>query len=258
MTDTEKPALMARSRKLILPAIAAAIGLAILLNLGIWQLDRLAWKEALIEKVEADLSSDPVAPPSQSEWTSITPGDDYRRVRVSGRFEDGAAFYYTALTRPVGEASGPGYMVYSPFVADTGETILVNRGFLPQDLPEAARASALRPAEENQTISGILRLSEKPNWTTPAVDETTRIWFARDTEHIGKVLGVAGPKLAPFSIDLDKEFTPAGGFPQAGETVVRFKNDHLGYALTWFGLAATLLGVFLAYAATILWPRKET
>lgn len=258
MIGTNRLDLATTARRLVIPAIAAAIGMTILVNLGFWQLDRLAFKKALIEQVEAGLSGAPVAPPTRGMWPTLSTEDDYGRVQVSGHFLEGAAFYYTSLTDPAGRASGPGYMVYSPFATDDGATILINRGFVPQDLPEDLRTAALEPEAGRQILTGILRLSEKPNWTTPSVDPETRIWFARDTEHMGEVLGVSGPDLAPFSVDLDGTFTPASGFPQAGETVVRFKNDHLGYALTWFGLAATLLGVFLAYAATLLWPRKKT
>ncbi len=244
-------------RKLLFPFLAALAGLAILLNLGFWQLNRLAWKSDLIARVEAGLSSDPAPLPSHPGWSALGETDDYKRVSLIGEFQDGAAFYYTALTEPKGPASGPGYLVYAPFVAESGWTVLVNRGFIPLDMPNDRRQKALAPPQGRLPLTGILRLSERPNWTTPAADETGRIWFARDTDHMGDVLGVEADVLAPYSVDLEAAFTPEGGFPQAGETIVRFKNDHLGYALTWFGLAATLVGVFLTYAAGVLRPRKD-
>ena len=170
---------------------------------------------------------------------------------------EGAAFYYTALSNPAGTYGGPGLMVYSPFETEQGWVVLVNRGFLPQDLPVAERDKLLSVLPELVEITGLLRLSEEPNWTTPNADLKQRIWFARDTDEMAKLLDVPDRLLAPYSIDLDAEFTPSTGLPQAGETIVRFKNDHLGYALTWFGLAATLVGVFLAYAATLVWPRRD-
>ena len=244
-------------RVLLLPTIAAAVALAVLLNLGFWQLDRLAWKERLIEKVAADVVTPPVAAPGPAAWADLSSEDDYRHVAVTGRFLEGAVFYYTALTGPAGPVGGPGVMVYAPFETDDGWVVLVNRGFLPQGLDAARRAAAVAPPEGDWRLTGLLRLSEKPNWTTPETDPDDRIWFARDTDAMAGVLGVASANLAPYSIDLDAEFTPPSGLPQAGETVVRFKNDHLGYALTWFGLAATLIGVYLTYAASILWPRKK-
>jgi len=242
-------------RKLLLPTLATLIALAILLNLGFWQLDRLAWKEALIEQVEAGVSADPVAAPGPAAWQDIGQADDYRHVAASGRFLDGAVYYYTALNKPVGAIGGPGRLLYAPFETDEGWVVLVNRGFVPQDLSAAEGETLSVPPEDVRQLTGLLRLSEKPNWTTPAPSDG--LWFARDTEAMGEALGIAPAKLAPYSIDLGAAFTPPEGLPQAGETIIQFKNDHLGYALTWLGLAATLVGVFLTYAATVLWPRNR-
>ncbi|WP_395174772.1 SURF1 family protein [Roseibium alexandrii] len=247
---------MGRARKLIIPAIAAMIGLAILLNLGFWQVRRLAEKETLIEQVEAGLKSAAVAAPGVADWDGLGDEDDYRRVSVTGRFLDQNVFYYLSLTDPVGTYGGPGELVYSPFETADGWTVLINRGFLPDGVPDDIKRQALTPPTGGQTLVGLLRLSETPVWTTPAPDLNAKLWFARDTAAMAEAMNVGG-NLAPYSIDLEAVHTPEGGLPQAGETLVRFKNDHLGYALTWFGLAATLVGVFLAYAAAVLWPRKQ-
>ncbi|PVB63065.1 SURF1 family protein [Labrenzia sp. 011] len=243
-------------RKLLIPFIAAALALLVLLKLGFWQLDRLAWKENLIVQVEEGVSHAPVEAPGPSEWRDLAEADDYRHVAVTGAFLPGSVFYYTALGNPAGPVGGPGVMTYAPFRTTEGWVVLVNRGFLPQGLDGEHQRLALQPPEGTMELTGLLRLSEKPNWTTPETDPADNIWFARDTWAMGEVLGVDPAELAPYSIDLDAEFTPAGGLPQAGETIVRFKNDHLGYALTWFGLAATLVGVFLTYAIGVIWPRS--
>ncbi|WP_420411952.1 SURF1 family protein [Roseibium sp.] len=248
---------MGRFGKLVIPSLAAIVGLTILLNLGFWQVRRLAEKEVLIEQVEAGLLAAPVAAPAPADWGRLSDVDDYRRVTVTGQFKDDHVLYYISLSDPVGTFGGPGEMVYSPFETDAGWTVLVNRGFLPYGLPEDRKKIALTPPAGDQTLTGLLRLSEAPVWTTPEPDLNARMWFARDTDAMAKSMGVDLKGLAPFSIDAEQQFTPPGGLPQAGETLVRFKNDHLGYALTWFGLAATLIGVFLAYAATLLWPRKK-
>jgi len=244
-------------KKLLIPAIAAAVGLIILLNLGFWQLNRLEWKTNLIAQVEAGVLKPPVEAPGPDSWKEIGETDDYRHVKVTGEFLDGNTFYYTALSDPQGRASGPGLMVYAPVRTADGWILLVNRGFLPQVLADPARDAALKTPEGTIELTGLLRLSEKPNWTTPSPDASDRIWFARDTGAMANILGLDAGMLAPYSIDLDADFTPTTGLPQAGETIVRFKNDHLGYALTWFGLAATLVGVFLTYAASMLWPRNR-
>lgn len=242
-------------RKLLLPTLATAVALAILLNLGFWQLNRLSWKEQLIEQVEAGVTAEPVEAPGPSAWTNLGQNDDYRRVALAGRFLDGAVYYYTALNKPAGAIGGPGRLAYSPFETKDGWVVLVNRGFLPQDLEDAEITRLSRTPEGTLQLTGLLRLSEKPNWTTPAPSKG--LWFARDTQAMGDFLDIPQDRLAPYSVDLDVTFTPSEGLPQAGETIVQFKNDHLGYALTWFGLAATLVGVFLTYSASVLWPRKR-
>ena len=258
MTDKSVPAEVSSTplKKLLFPTLAAMAGLAVLLKLGFWQLDRLDQKNALISRVEAGVSSNPVPAPEPADWGGLTIEDDYKRISVSGTFLEGVVFYYTALTSSVGPYDGPGYLVYSPFQTSDGWRLMINRGFIPQDLPEDVRKAAITAPVGEQEITGLLRLSEKPTWTTPAADPKSRIWFARDTSGMAEMVGVATGNLAPFSVDAGLVENPPSVLPQAGETVVRFKNDHLGYALTWFGLAATLVGVYLAFVAHMLRRRS--
>lgn len=258
MTSSEEQGAGGLARKLIIPGIAALAGLAVLLSLGFWQLDRLAWKEALIAKVERDIS-EPAAPaPGPADWPGLDPEEeDYRHVSLTGEFLPGSAYYYTSLGQANGPVNGPGYLVYAPFRTTDGWVVMVNRGFIPQGLDANGKAKASTSPAGFQELAGLLRKSEEPNWTTPGADAENRIWFARDTDHMLSVLGLGPEQAAPFSVDLDRTFTPASGLPQAGETIVRFKNDHLGYALTWFGLAATLIGVFTAYAISALRTRPK-
>lgn len=243
-------------RQLLFPTIATGIGLVILLNLGMWQVDRLAWKEALIAHVSADVVKPAVPAPGPGQWEDAAEMEqaDYRHVEVTGQYMDGNAYYYTSLSDAKGRLEGPGYLVYSPFRTTEGWRVMVNRGFVPQGLAAADVERVETVPEGVQKLTGLLRRSEKPNWTTPAADKTKRIWFARDTDDMADVVGNGQGELAAYSIDLDAQFTGEDGLPQAGETIVQFKNDHLGYALTWFGLAATLVGVYLAYAVS-LWRK---
>lgn len=243
-------------RQLLFPTIAAVIGLVILLNLGMWQVHRLAWKEALIAHVSADVTKAAVPAPGPAEWedAEALENADYRHVEVVGHYMGGNAYYYTALSDAKGRLDGPGYLVYSPFETAGGWRVMINRGFVPQGLAAADVERIETVPEGEQRLTGLLRKSEKPNWITPAADKSKRIWFARDTDDMADVVGMGQGELAPYSIDLDAAFTGEDGLPQAGETIVQFKNDHLGYALTWFGLAATLAGVYLAYAVS-LWRK---
>ncbi len=245
------------ARRLAIPTIAAAIALAILLKLGFWQVDRLAEKEALIARVAQDVTRSPEPAPGPGQWPDMInrTDSDYRHVSVSGHYLSGTAYYYVSLPNANGSFEGPGYMAYSPFETEQGWRLMINRGFVPQGLIADDVTRVEQAPAGTLDLTGLLRMSEKPNWTTPDADTEKRIWFARDTEHMAHVLGAGTEKLAPYSIDLDASFTGQEGLPQAGETVVRFKNDHLGYALTWFGLAATLVGVYLAYAVSLF--RKQ-
>lgn len=255
-TPSGVPSASAIVRALLIPAIAALAGLVVLLSLGFWQLERLSWKDVLIAKVSNDVALPAVPAPAPFDWPDMDHLEwDYRHVSVAGHFLNGAAYYYTALGKANGPFEGPGFMVYSPFQTHESWVVLINRGFIPQGLSDDDRKSIIVVPGEELKLTGLLRRSEKPNWTTPDVDPNSLIWFARDTGHMADALDISDMTVAPFSIDLGAEFTPESGLPQAGETVVQFKNDHLGYALTWFGLAATLAGVFLTYAAGTIWNR---
>jgi surfeit locus 1 family protein len=127
----------------------------------------------------------------------------------------------------------------------------VNRGFVPQD----RRGKDQRdPAPEGAVaITGLLRPDDTRNWFTPEDRPADGLYFARSIAAIGTGLQVEAP-LAPFTIDLLASETPPSGFPQAGETRMAFTNNHLGYAFTWYGLAAALLAVF----AASIWGRLRS
>lgn len=260
ISSTSKTPAKPGSRSLLLLGVLALAALAILLSLGNWQLNRLAEKEKLIAHVEAAIHEPASPAPGPGDWPAagekLDPLEiDYRHVKLSGHFLEGTAFYFTSITEKAGRHGGPGYLVYSPFETTEGWRVLINRGFIPQSMLNDAStlfSVSTNTAGELQTLVGLLRLSEKPNWTTPSADSAKMVWFARDTEAMAVAMGQELTGLAPYSIDLDAAYSGTEGLPQAGETIVRFKNDHLGYALTWFGLAATLVGVFATYCLSVL------
>lgn len=230
------------------PTFATVFAFVVLAGLGFWQLDRLAWKEGLIEQVNSRLGLSPVDAPGPSEWTNFDVEFwDFRPVAVSGHFLPGEAYYYIAVTEPKGAFGGPGYFLYAPFLTDAGFAVMVNRGFVPDGkrLPESRPGSAapLGPL----TLTGLLRRAEVPNFLSVAPDLVKNMWFVREPIRMAESLGVAGVDVAPYAIDLTAEATPPGGLPQAGETIVSFRNNHLQYAVTWFGLALVLLGVYVAF-----------
>lgn len=244
------PALLPR---LILPAIFVLTALAVLISLGNWQLRRLQWKEALIANAAERPSGAVRELPPATAWQSFDVAQaEYRPFRLTGRFlHDDEALVFTSLSNPNGAYSGPGYWVVTPFELQSGGTVLVNRGFAPQGRHRAPDRGEKRSSEPT-TVNGLLRPNEDPNFLTPEDRPDENIFFARNIAALADAKGLPAP-IAPFTIDLLASATPPGGLPQAGETRMLFTNNHLAYAVTWYGLAAALLAVF----ASFVWSRLQ-
>jgi surfeit locus 1 family protein len=238
-----------RLRSLIAPAVATLVVAAFLVGLGEWQLQRLSWKEGLIAAVASRTHAAPVDMPVEAQWPALDPADyEYRHVKVAGVYDASQqALVFRALGEPHGPYGGPGYFVITPLRLADGSAVLVNRGFVPQDRVDAAALSA--PGQQETVVTGLMRASEARNWFTPADNPASGHWFTRDVQAIGRAMGLA--RFAPFSIDADAGADP-NALPESGETIVEFPNNHFSYAMTWFGLAAGLLCVFVSYAASQL------
>lgn len=242
-------------RGLLWPAIAGAIVFAILVSLGLWQLDRLAWKEALITQVQARIH-EPVQPvPDEAQWRSVSfDRDEYRHVMATGRFlHDREVQVYALIDAGKnGAPGGPGYWVVTPLQRADGTIILVNRGFVMPELRDPA-TRVQGQVKGEVTVTGLLRLPEQAAMFQPGNDPAKDSWFVRDPAAIAGAKGLI--RVAPFLIDADSTANP-GGWPLGGQTRIVFPNRHLEYALTWFGLAGSLLAVFIAYAVTRLRRRR--
>jgi len=237
---------MARRRGLIGATVAAGVVFAILVALGVWQLQRLAWKEEVIANIGARIHqpAQPLPPPAQ--WAALQPDDyDYRHVRVRGRYQPGEILIFRSSAPAAADrAVGPGYQVMTPFALEGGGAVLVNRGFAPlawKDRPEIRTPPPAGVVE----ISGLMRPPEERNPFTPADEPAKGLWYTRDPAAMAAALKLENP--APFALDLDAD--PASrGWPHGGATELNIPNNHLSYAWTWFGLAATLAGVFGVWA----------
>ncbi|WP_454917620.1 SURF1 family protein [Xanthobacter sediminis] len=232
------------------PAVVAAAFL-MLAGLGTWQLQRLAWKEHLMAAVAARAHAPAADVPPPDQWPFLTREDDeYRHVRARGVFDHAReTLVYTVRGTDEGEPTGPGAFVITPLVRADGPPILVNRGFVPQDRRDPARRAEGQGTGEVE-VAGLLRLPEDASWFVPANDAARGAFYRRDPASIAAARGLSGA--APFIIDLDAAPVP-GGLPLAGTTRLAFPNRHLEYALTWYGLAATLVAVSLAVA----WSRRR-
>jgi surfeit locus 1 family protein len=236
-------------RKLIVPAIATVIVCTILVGLGIWQVERLAWKEGLIAQVAARATAAPVAAPGPMVWPGLDIEQlEYQPVTVNGKFENDKEVHviYT-LTSPKGPIGGVGYEVMTPLVTDEGWMVYVNRGFVPAANRDP-KTRAESQIEGETTVTGLVRRSADRSWFMPGDDSAKNEWFSRDPSQWAAAYGLPAASVAPYIIDADYDPSLPGGIPQGGETIVDFPNNHLGYAITWFGLAACCAGVFIAFA----------
>lgn len=233
-------------RGLIVPGVLSLVALAILLALGTWQVQRLHWKENLIATVSARVNEPAQPLPQQSAWASLDLAEnEYRPFFARGHFlHQNEVQIYTVLSEPKGSFSGAGYWVLTPLQLEDGGIVIVNRGFVPQELKDPASR------KEGQTegvvrVTGLLRTAEQANYFTPPNDPARGTWYRRDPGEIARAFGLKN--VAPFMLDAKGEYLP-DMLPQPNETRVIFTNNHLGYALTWYGLACTLVGVFAAFA----------
>jgi surfeit locus 1 family protein len=195
--------------------------------LGTWQVQRLFWKLDLIAQVEARIHAPPVPIPSRTQWPAVSAETDaYRRVTATGAFRHDQSALVQAVTE-----LGAGYWVMTPLALAEGSTVLVNRGFVPADRRDAIPDGA-EPG--TATVTGLLRVSEPGGAFLRSHDPENDRWYSRDVAAIAASRGIM--QVAPFFIDADATANP-GGFPVGGLTVVRFRNSHLVYALTWYALA---------------------
>ena len=242
-------------RGLVALTLVVLAAVACLLSLGTWQVRRLSEKEALILHVRARLQDAPVDLPPPLIWPTMDPvASDYQPVRLTGHFDPAHEFrVFATLAEPRGREGGVGWWVFQPFIETDGTTVIVNRGFIPDRLRDPSTRPGTVPAGDI-TLTGLLRRPEGSNLFTPANDIGRNQWFTRDPIAMARQIGVATDRILPFYIDAAASETPPGGFPQAGETVIEFPNNHLGYAITWYGLAAAAVVIYAVLVRRRLRP----
>jgi surfeit locus 1 family protein len=208
----------------------------VLISLGTWQVQRLHWKLGLIEQVNRNLS---LAPLSLDRALAMRKDAEYHHVALAGHFDNGKEAYVFGT----GPGGAPVYHVITPFMTGGGRLLLVDRGIVPENLRDPAKRRAGQ-LDGDRRIVGVWRTPDAPGMFTPPPDPARRIWFSRDAKSIAAVDHVS--LAAPVIVEADAAPNP-GGWPKGGQTRVTFRNEHLQYAITWFGLAAALLGVYIAF-----------
>ena len=217
-----------------------AVGIAILVGLGIWQLERRVWKHNLIATLNAELAKPPVDLPARTDWSALKPkGREFRRVSFPAEFLPGQeALVYSAGSALRPDVKGPGYWVFAPARLAGGSIVIVDRGFVPTDRKDPARRAQGAP-HGVVNIIGVMRWPESSGLFTPAPDLKANVWYARDLKAIAAAKHWSD--YAPFYVDQESP-VPPGGWPKPGRMVVSLPDNHLQYALTWFG-GAFVLGI---------------
>jgi surfeit locus 1 family protein len=216
----------------------------VLVSLGLWQLDRKAWKDGLIAAVGQRLSAPATALPAASAWPQLKAArDEFTHVTLRGEFlHDREALVYTTGSSMREGSGSPGYWVFTPARLADGAVVMVNRGFVP-DGKQSPAARAGGQIAGPFTVVGVLRWPEPPGLFTPAADPGRNIWFSRDS---GAIAAAKGVDAAPFYVEQESP-EPPGGLPRTGRLHAVLPNNHFGYALTWLGLATVLAGVYLTW-----------
>jgi len=221
-----------RFRPLLWPSLIAVPAFCVLIALGTWQMERREWKLQLIENMHARLSESEVP----AETLDRESGDvDYRPVFTEGRFDHKRTLRWI-VPGPHGE---PAFHVLTPLMREGAAPIIVDRGFVPTELKDRVTEPT-----ERLTVHGIARESQGRGAFTPKDDQANRLVFARNVPAMASLMGLA--QVAPFFIEASRAPGPVS-YPLGGQTQVQLRNEHLQYALTWYGLAGALLVVYLLY-----------
>jgi surfeit locus 1 family protein len=244
------PAMLDRLRqaRLIWPTAFSLAGLVLLIGLGVWQLERLQWKQGLLAKIEARVHAAPMPLDAAEQLWRQSADVEYLHVRARGHFlHDKERYIYAPAP------AGLGWHVYTPLEVAPGRILWVNRGWV----DDAHKAPARRPAGQvtgETEVAGLARGPVAPGLFAPVNNPGLNHWYWPDLPGMtGSAFGAAPIETLPFRLEADRP--PAAGVdgaPQGGVTRRDIPNNHLQYAVTWFGLAATLIGVYFAFAASRL------
>jgi len=221
----------------ILPLGFALLGTIVLIGLGTWQLQRLAWKEGIIAQREAGLAKEPIDLPGDvDDWQAF----DFRKIGLRGAFRHDLEQLFGARAN-----NGVlGYHILTPLTRPDGLNVLVDRGWVPADQVDPAARKEGQPSGET-SLKGIARyrLNDRQGWFTPDNDPAAKHWYSYDLNAMESALGL---DLAPLVLEADATPNP-GGLPIGGRTQITLANNHLQYAITWYGLAVALIGVYIVF-----------
>jgi surfeit locus 1 family protein len=225
-------------RGLFIPAAVTLCGLAVLMSLGTWQLSRKAWKTDLVATLKQRAAAAPVELPPPANWGTLDPAQaEFTRVRFRAEFPGGDELVYTSGSSLRDDVKSPGYFVFSAGRLPDGRQVVVNRGYTKNKSYPVQTGTA--------EIVGYLRWPEPPSWFVADRDTSGGVWHVRDHRAMARVRG--WDNVAPFYVEQESP-APPGGVPHPAMLRPGLPDNHLQYALTWYGLAVVLIGVFAVWA----------
>jgi surfeit locus 1 family protein len=223
-------------RPTLWPTLFTVPALVVLIGLGVWQVERLAWKTDLLATIDSRIHAAPVPLPAGD---AIDPAAwQYRHVTVSGHFLNNKEMHLLAYT----ERGNLGYHLIVPLARDGGGYVLVDRGWV----PTANKAPETRPESQpagEVSVEGVVHPGWRQGWFVPDNKPAENLWFYADIAGFARQADVAVP---PILVEAGPAPNP-GGLPIGGQTVIDIPNDHLQYALTWFGFAVALAAIYVVY-----------
>ena len=227
------------STRFVIPSLTALIMLIVLIGLGTWQIYRLHWKQDILAQIEAAETAPPI--PLRPDSAPYTPAP-YTKISVTGRFRFDRAALFGAEVRDTAAGSTMGSYQIVPLERDGAPPILVNRGWIPQK-----REAPLDDPSGVVTVTGYIRPGDSAHWFSAADDSAGRQFFTLDPKVIGQAVGESD--VLPYAlVALGPD--AARTYPAPAQTLPRPSNNHLSYVITWYGLALSLIVVF------VVWMRK--
>lgn len=225
-----------------LALIFGALALVVLVSLGTWQVQRLAWKEGLLATIEQRTAQEPKA--LEEVLAKLKSGEDieYMPVSTLGYFDHENEQHFFATFDGLS-----GYYIYTPLMLETDRYIFVNRGFVPFDKKDpGTRPESL--VSLSQEVTGLARSApaRKAGWVVPENDIEKNVFHWKDIDAMIARTGKPREQFVRIFIDQDNKANPTQ-LPVGGVTIIELPNNHLQYAITWYGLALTLIGVLGYY-----------
>jgi len=232
------------TRRLVWPAVMTAAMLLVLLGLGSWQVKRLFWKEALLAQIAHAESAAPI--PLDELQTQAAPSP-FTKVSITGTYLADKMAFYGAEVRDIASGPAMGEQLIEPIREPGGAVILVDRGWVPE-----ARPAPLDQPPGTVTVSGYVRFGDRASWFSATDDVAGRRFFTLDPRAIGEAIGQ--PDIRPFVLVAlgagSRQDAIVDRWPDPARHLPSPPNNHLSYAITWYGLAVALLAIFT------IWARK--